>query len=429
MVNQSRKYIRENAVRITRIEAHEEVVRTFMQELHKKLKSWEVRLGAAEIQIEMDRVLSSLEVLYDEYLKQVDYYRTHKTALEEGRLTENLLPPHELQGILRLATQQGYQCVETVEWYYEHIKVEPVWRNGENLLYRLAIPLLDPKRYLIYEIQAFPFPLTNTSYSVAIETNSIYGLDTITGGLFIPQCCLGRDPVVCQTGPIYDDEQLQCPRGLILGQSKLTRACTVRISTGVTTSLITQIDVNSYVLSTWGENIILRCPGKNEQIIPLSLGVCNITCPPDCTISGKHWTANGVKEFHLKKHITMKSITVDRNIKVLASIQPGNILKMYPGLHTGEVSTINNVNPALLTQDLDPKVDWKGNGSLLFWFILLLLLSIFVIVTVVYLYKKRSEKLLRCIRHSPQEIPPQPYTMLLLPVQLPNHDNDPVEET
>ena len=161
MVNQSRKYIRENSIRISKIEAHESVVRNFMSHLSRKLKDWEVRLGAAEIQLEMDRVLSALEVLYEEYLKQVDYFRSHRTALEEGRLTEGLLPPQELHGILQLAVQQGYGTVERIEWYYEHLKVEPIWKDGSSLLYHATIPLLDSKQYLFYKIQAFPFAKFN----------------------------------------------------------------------------------------------------------------------------------------------------------------------------------------------------------------------------------------------------------------------------
>ena len=118
MINQSRKYIKANEERITSIEAHEGVIRSYMRDMGKKLVAWEVRLNSAEVQIEMDRILSVLEMLYSEYSLQVNYFHGHRIALEEGRLTENLLPPRELRTILQLAVQRGYKYVEQVEWYY-----------------------------------------------------------------------------------------------------------------------------------------------------------------------------------------------------------------------------------------------------------------------------------------------------------------------
>jgi hypothetical protein len=142
-MNQSRLYIKENRADITRLEVHQRVVDAFLVGVQHDLSESNRRVGTLEIQVEMERAISALEMAFKQYTSQVDLYHIHKASLEIGRLTEDLLPPYVLQEVLLQAAQVGYDYVSHMEWFYQFLTVEPVWQSGQNLVYKVSIPLLD----------------------------------------------------------------------------------------------------------------------------------------------------------------------------------------------------------------------------------------------------------------------------------------------
>ena len=183
---------------------------------------------------------------------------------------------------------------------------------------------------------------------MALQTNSHYRIDTITGGLFKPQRCVGHDSIVCHTGPIYDVELLKCEHGIILGQKELFRACKMKIVSSDNKSVVTQVDINQYVLSTWGEMVTVRCPGKAEQATKLLPGVYNIACLPHCHIDGKFWAIHGTSEIHASRHIRLPPVTLNHDLEVFKEIALHNVPKLYPQLETDNDYVVKNVDPASL---------------------------------------------------------------------------------
>ena len=129
---------------------------------------------------------------YKEYKRQVDLYHIHRTSSEHGRLTEDLLPQYVLHNVLQQAVQKGFDYVSQIEWYYQYLTVEPVWQSGQNLVYRISIPLFYKHTYLMFNVYTYPNPVPNSSYSIQVKLEKHYGLDTITGGLFVTTSCAGR---------------------------------------------------------------------------------------------------------------------------------------------------------------------------------------------------------------------------------------------
>jgi len=309
-VNQSRMYIQENRDEITQLEMHQVVVDTFLRKVNVALNVTNRRVGALEIQVEMERIISALEVAYQQYQDRVSLYHTHRASLEMGRLTEDLLPPKVLMDVLHQAAQEGYDYVSQIEWYYQYISVEPIWQEGQNLVYRVTIPLFDKQSYLLYSVHTFPNPIPNSSFSVKVQLENQYGLDTNTGGLFVPSNCLGYNPTVCTVGPIYDSNVLQCPRGLVTTQKVLLDYCKVNVIKDNNVTKHFQFDVNTYIISTWGEQIILRCKGKPSQYFHVTHGVYNITCIAGCSFSGANWKVNCMYVFHMRKTIQQPTLSL-----------------------------------------------------------------------------------------------------------------------
>lgn len=198
----------------------------------------------------------------------------------------------------------------------------------------------------------------------------------------------------------------------------LIKHCTVGIYKSSKMSEITQLDVNDYVLSTWGEDIVTRCPGKNEVIRKLNVGVYNISCPADCTVSGKHWSVTGVKEYHLRKHLRLPKIKIDVPITILETIQAESIPALYPELTKGTVPRIENVDPSVLNVSPAKSVDWHATGSVLAWMLLLIVLLCGLGLGI-YRYRATVCSWLTVCRKQNNVPVPQPYALVVpQPAQL-----------
>ena len=54
------------------------------------------RLGGLEIHVEIDRILTALELVSDLYTEELVTYHTHQVALQAGQPTQDLLSPWDI---------------------------------------------------------------------------------------------------------------------------------------------------------------------------------------------------------------------------------------------------------------------------------------------------------------------------------------------
>ena len=47
-------------------------------------------------------------------------------------------------------------------WYYQNLKVEPVGRQNDHLVFKTQIPILDPNVYTLYQFTPYPFPIQDS---------------------------------------------------------------------------------------------------------------------------------------------------------------------------------------------------------------------------------------------------------------------------
>lgn len=383
-VNQSRQYIRENRAKLQQIETHQEEITKYIEQLRVQGISYRTRITSLEIRQEMDRIMQALELVSDVYQQERAAYHVQRAALEVGHLTEDLLPPRTLEDILNQAISQGYHIVTQLEWYYQHLEVKPIFSESDNLLYQVIIPLIDNEQYLQYKIQTFPVPYINSELSAKLEVPEHLGFNTETGELFLPQFCQGENPSVCRSGPVYQSNRLQCPRGVLTGVKALNKYCTVEVVKGTNTTQITEIDINTYVMTTWGEIIIERCAGVNEKSYMLSANTYILKVCSTCSISGHNWAIHGIEEENINKHIRQEIITLPSKLNITKSLNKADLPQLF--LHADknvEMSAIQNV-PIHLRSDLFRKGQLKQNKGHLTWIhlgvtMLIVLLSLTVV--------------------------------------------------
>ena len=398
-VNQSRLYISDNRNSIIHLNEHQKVVRKFLATIRHKMKSIYLRVGALEIRMEMNRVISSLETLHQEYIHQLKIYHIQKASLERGYLTETLLPVAVLESILHKASVAGYDIVSQIEWYYQTLTVEPIWQANNTLIYRIFIPMLDKTNYLYYRTFTYPTPIKNSTYKVKIILKKQYGLDTKSGGLFRPTQCLGKNPVVCLVGPIYNSNSLQCARGLISQQPNYTQHCRVNIYKDISHDTeIYNLNVNTYIISTWGEQLKYHCDGVASKQIYVKPGVYNVTCQANCRLEGHKWHIRCLETVYVKQTLhfhKLNFLPMNISSKINAEVLP----KIYPRFKASKDTVVRNINPQTLITSLpdEKPFKWSEYGGFIAWFLAISILILCITLLCIYLYKrfKLSKHILR----------------------------------
>ena len=199
----------------------------------------ETSINVLKAGIQTDRALALIETTHNLWLRQLDLYHVQRAALEMGYLTETILPLRELKNILHLARQDN-SYAPTPAWYYAYVKIQPLWQEDGLLVFRASLPLIDRHKYLRFHIHTWPIPGNTSQFTIQLQTPHDVAFHTTTGGIFTPRGCIGSNPAICRTGPIYNRNSMQCPRGILTGEKSLRAFCAVTIARAITPSTTVQ---------------------------------------------------------------------------------------------------------------------------------------------------------------------------------------------
>ena len=45
-----------------------------------------------------------------------------------------------------------------IRWYYEHVKIQPMWEDETKLVFKAELPFSDNMDYLRYHLVSWPIP-------------------------------------------------------------------------------------------------------------------------------------------------------------------------------------------------------------------------------------------------------------------------------
>ncbi len=105
------------------------------------LREQENKISILDAGQKIDRALSALETAHNVWLRQSDKYQRQRALLELGWLTEEILPPDELENIMESGRRAGFY-VPLAHWFYEHIQLNPCGKTGGDLFFALTYHLL-----------------------------------------------------------------------------------------------------------------------------------------------------------------------------------------------------------------------------------------------------------------------------------------------
>ena len=90
-------------------------------------------------------------------------------------------------------------------------------------------------------------------------------IDTRHGGIFEPHTCIGNQPGICRTGPIYGAGRLLCARSILNGDSNHYQSCAVTVArVDAPIGTVKEVTPTIFVLLSFGETYSVHCPKKPE---------------------------------------------------------------------------------------------------------------------------------------------------------------------
>ena len=108
IINQTRKYVRENREDIQQLQQHQKALQTQLFEYGTNLSRLALQVDHLTKARLVDNLITQLELPAKEYSRQWQIFHHQKYELERGWLTESTLATTELESILRKLRNQGY---------------------------------------------------------------------------------------------------------------------------------------------------------------------------------------------------------------------------------------------------------------------------------------------------------------------------------
>ena len=375
VVNHTQDLLQETRQRVNTVQRY---LVDIGQQLDKKYGHIEKKIIVIQMIFQIEQSLTTLERLHEEAVRQQTLFQRQKAALEYGRLTEEILPPTNLNEIQNHVTQQGFVPLRE-EWYYSHVHIEPMWGEPSTLVYRARLPFVDSRRYVRYFLQTWPMPLNDT-YAVQVHVAADIAFDTVSGEIFQPQWCQGSQPSVCRTGAVFNPEGqlgLGCERGIITNNNNLRANCNLSFKEH-TATLVAERTPGHYVIASVGESYETQCVGEKGTHESLSSGVYAFSLKADCWMQGKGWKIRGIATRFANLSLHHRQLSVPplgllqripvRHIHLIVNSSSTTPLK---DIERFKLNSIPTVNPE--------GFNWSYHGGYLSWFNI----SMFIIIVVI----------------------------------------------
>ena len=190
----------------------------------RRTQALELYRGRAMIRRHVDLAILQMEIAICDYRLQEQIFHQQRLQLERGWLTEDILSPPALASILQLLRCQGHGALD-IEWYYQHVRITPLWREDRELVFCTVLPAIAKEQYLQYGLKYFKVPVDDNHLRQLVGQPRV-AVSTLTGTTFVPKDCAGTNPIVCD--PTVRTLVPTCESALVMG--RVPRACQVAIT-------------------------------------------------------------------------------------------------------------------------------------------------------------------------------------------------------
>ena len=351
VLNQTKRYLMENRLDIEHIEEEMGNLAAVLNSNVVTINNIIKRMNVLDVQRKVDTNIQQLETVYNDYLTQKHLYHRQKMQLEREWLTEDVFPPAHLEAVLMEIRTLHFGTLP-LEWYYQNVRVNPIWSNPRELAFRAILPMLSSGDYLYYHLRYFPVPLGDGHLRKVLGRSDVV-INTVSGTMFEPQDhhCIGKGPMVCR--PTHEILQDSCEAALVSG--RLGAECTIELAErGDQTVVVYReglADSEVVIVSYENASVTIRCVGRVARH-KFILGPVRLPLPDGCSIETSAWRVSGIirgssrANFHFKTYVTLPAISITwpselhtEFAKQLSFIKRANINLMdVPGLQNVNVA-------------------------------------------------------------------------------------------
>lgn len=380
VINQSQLYIQENRNMINQLTTETRTLIKYVQNFSElgHVVNTNLQRHYAE------RLVEDVELLATAYTSIVEHYHRQRTAMEMGVLTEDLLSPSVLKDIVVQARARQQDMISTWEWYYQNVRVQPLWGSDDVVVFQIEMPLVRPVKYVHYLLDSFPVPQEGST-TTTLKVEQHVAFDEVTRGLFVPRNCRGHDPMVCQPAPVRVGPAMSCERGIITNQGTERQKCIIRVEKTTQVDQLWFVEENRIVLSTWGDNLKKHCQEYPEQKRALEKGVYLFNISENCIYLGSTWQVEHSPRFSHNVYIERHPLPAISPVELPVLFNGTGLSKdLMSDLH--ELGAIKHFTIAKLQELSIPTIPVYKKGW--FWAIFCaVLVSGLLIVSIIYVCK------------------------------------------
>ena len=147
IMNQMRRFVHDKRADISSIKTDMKYLLDDLQNVQANISSLDFQDQILGISRRIDIKLAMLGAITHDYIHRKQVFHLQKTQLEWGWLTEDVLPPEYLENLLIMFHNLRHTTL-CGEWYYQYLKIHPMWEDNLELVFRIVIPMLSPTVYL-----------------------------------------------------------------------------------------------------------------------------------------------------------------------------------------------------------------------------------------------------------------------------------------
>ena len=262
--NQTRRYVRENRMDLQDVRAETARLHALATATARRTQALEFYRGRASIRHHVDLAILQMEMAIRDY-------------------------------------RQGHDALD-IEWYYQHVRVTPLWREDRELLFCAVLPAVAKEQYLQYGLEYFKVPMDDHHLRQLVGQPRV-AVSTLTGTTFVPKDCAGTNPIVCD--PTARTLVPTCESALVTGQ--VPRACQVAITPRRNTTAEvfclsdrTLVVVVAYVPTA----TTLRCRGQPPVRMTIK-GPQQVHVPDLCLLEAREWRVSGIQRGKGTVHLSL----------------------------------------------------------------------------------------------------------------------------
>ena len=308
VINQMRKYVRENREDIQQLQRHQPVLQTQLLEYSENLSQLDLQVDHLTVARLVDNLITQLELVAEEYSRQWQIFRQQNYELKLGWLTVCTLASTELESILRKLRNQSYYTPK-MEWYYDNLPLTPSWSDDTKLTFKVDIPAAGLTEYLNYNLLYFPV-LTRDNFVCKVNGLNSVAVNTKSGSMISSLTCIGDEPELCM--PSKGLVVPSCESGLITNGD--VKGCQVEIFSRTGSSDVVLVDTDLFIVSPYAElPVTTRCPGQ-EPITQVISKPTRILIVGDCTIETSEWRVSGISRGHDTLNYGSEVLTFNRTL-------------------------------------------------------------------------------------------------------------------